>query len=314
MNVCVYHNADLDGYASGAIWKTAHENELIEMVGLNYGQDVPWELLAGNDVTLLDFCIQPFSDFVRLLQMAHSVTWIDHHKSAIETWDQNKNELPNGCCSVITSLDVLKGACELAWEFYCPHKAIPRGVFLLGEYDCWRHCDPDAMPYQMGMRLHDMDPVGDEAMGRWGRVFALSDPALSLSKPFRFHIETMQAGKTILAYQSQQNAKLAKAIWFPVEFDGKRWMAVNQGGINSQFWDAVWDASFDGKLGFVRSRKHWTVSLYSETVDCSEIAKRYGGGGHPGAAGYQCQNLPFTCNASGNDKQCVDMGVKSKWM
>ena len=59
MNVCVYHNADLDGYASGAIWKTAHENELIEMVGLNYGQDVPWELLAGNDVTLLDFCIQP---------------------------------------------------------------------------------------------------------------------------------------------------------------------------------------------------------------------------------------------------------------
>jgi len=100
-------------------------------------------------------------------------------------------------------------------------------------------------------------------------------------------------GRTVLRYQEQQNAKSAKAIWFPVEFDGKRWMAVNQGGINSTFWDAVWDNEFDGKLGFCRSKDHWTVSLYSDKVDCSEIAKRHGGGGHSGASGFQCQELPF---------------------
>lgn len=284
MNVCIYHGVDLDGYCSGAIWKTAHENELHEMVGLNYGQDVPWDLLEGNDVSLLDFCLQPFSDFVRLLQAAHSVTWIDHHKSAIETWHQS--DMPNGCCSLVTSLDTTKAACELAWEFYRPKEPMPRGVFLLGDYDCWRHSDENTMPYQMGMRLHDLDPgTNPDCMNaHWKKVFR---------DDISHEGEIIRDGRVVLKYQNQQNAKSARAIWLPIEFDGKRWMAVNQGEINSKFWDAIWDDAFDGMLGFVRSKNHWTVSLYSEKVDCSEIAKRHGGGGHPGASGFQCQELPF---------------------
>ena len=43
--------------------------------------------------------------------------------------------------------------------------------------------------------------------------------------------------------------------------------------------------SFDGDK--------WTVSLYSTSVDVSEIAKKYGGGGHKGASGFHCKELPF---------------------
>jgi len=280
MQICIYHGVDLDGYCSGAIWKTAHANESTEMIGLNYGQDVPWERLEENDVTLVDFCLQPWTEMERLLEVAEEVTWIDHHKSAIETWKEAGTPFIRG------SRDVTKAACELCWEFYFPNAPMPRGVFLLGDYDCWRHSDERTMPYQMGMRLHDMDPISEGAMERWGQVFAGDDEDV-------FYGETLSTGSTILAYQRQQNAKSAKAIWFPVAFDGRRWMAVNQGGINSQFWDAIWDESFDGMLGFVRSKNHWTVSLYSATVDCSEVAKRRGGGGHPGASGFQCQRLPF---------------------
>jgi nanoRNase/pAp phosphatase (c-di-AMP/oligoRNAs hydrolase) len=37
------------------------------------------------------------------------------------------------------------------------------------------------------------------------------------------------------------------------------------------------------------------VSLYStrDDIDCGAIAKTYGGGGHKGAAGFQCDTLPF---------------------
>lgn len=35
------------------------------------------------------------------------------------------------------------------------------------------------------------------------------------------------------------------------------------------------------------------VSMYSEFVDVSEIAVKYGGGGHKGASGFQCTELPF---------------------
>jgi nanoRNase/pAp phosphatase (c-di-AMP/oligoRNAs hydrolase) len=43
--------------------------------------------------------------------------------------------------------------------------------------------------------------------------------------------------------------------------------------------------SFDGD--------EWIISLYSRNIDVSEIAKKYGGGGHKGAAGFHCKDLPF---------------------
>jgi len=44
-----------------------------------------------------------------------------------------------------------------------------------------------------------------------------------------------------------------------------------------------------------RSDKKWNVSLYSTKadIDCGAIAKSFGGGGHKGAAGFQCEDLPF---------------------
>jgi oligoribonuclease NrnB/cAMP/cGMP phosphodiesterase (DHH superfamily) len=277
MNVCVYHGVDLDGYCSAAIWKAEHPEG--ELIGLNYGQEIPWDRLEGNEVTLVDFCFQPWPEMDRLIECASNVTWIDHHKSAIESWKQA------GCEFIQGSRDVEHAACELTWWFYHRGEPLPHGVFLLGDYDCWRHSHDDTMAYQWGMRLDNWDPGDNPAcMDDWKRVFADDEGLMD---------GTLSSGQTILQYQGQQNAKSAKAIWFPVEFAGFRWMAVNQGGINSQFWDAVWDDSFDGKLSFVRSRNHWTVSLYSETVDCSLIAKDNGGGGHKGAAGFQCASLPF---------------------
>lgn len=53
-----------------------------------------------------------------------------------------------------------------------------------------------------------------------------------------------------------------------------------QYGMLSVFWD-----------GHV-----WNIGLYSERddVDCGAIAKRHGGGGRPGAAGFRSSMLPFT--------------------
>lgn len=278
MNICLYHNADLDGYCSAAIWKQVYLAG--ELYGINYGQDIPWDRLRDQDVTLVDFSLQPWSEMERLFTEAKSVTWIDHHKSAYGEWEKAGRPDFHG------ELDTAKAACELTWEYYYPETDMPRGVFLLGDYDVWRHSDPDTMAYQMGMRLYDMDPGSNPAcMEEWRCVFGGDTGHLE---------QTIREGRLLLAYQTQQNAKAVKAIWFPVQFAGKTWMAVNQGGISSAFWDSVWDDKYDGKLSFVRSRRHWTVSLYSDTVDCSEIALSQGGGGHKGASGFQCEELPFS--------------------
>ncbi len=46
-------------------------------------------------------------------------------------------------------------------------------------------------------------------------------------------------------------------------------------------------------IGFVYDGKQYTVGLYSREIDVSEIAKKYDGGGHKGAAGFVCKELPF---------------------
>ena len=53
---------------------------------------------------------------------------------------------------------------------------------------------------------------------------------------------------------------------------------------------------YDLMIIFCRRKDHkWNVSLYStkEHVDCGAIAKTFGGEGHKGAAGFQCEELPF---------------------
>lgn len=280
--VCIYHGVDLDGQCSAAIWKSVCPDG--ELIPMNYGWKIPWEKLQGKDVTVLDFCLQPWSEMEKLRQVADTLEWIDHHKSAISEWELAGRPFIWGL------RDTSYAACELTWKYYYPNCDIPPGVFLLGDYDCWRHSSPDTMAYQMGMRLHDTDP--DSPF--WRPIFY--NDAVTYNK-------ILEQGRIILRYQKQQNKKAAQRLWFPVQFDNKNWMAVNQGGINSTFWDSVWDDTYDGGLSFVYSGKgYWTVSLYSTTVDCSEIAKRHGGGGHPGAAGFQCSELPF-------DLRCMMSGV-----
>lgn len=57
-----------------------------------------------------------------------------------------------------------------------------------------------------------------------------------------------------------------------------------------------WLPKYDLMITFCRrSDRLWNVSLYSTkaSIDCGAVAKTFGGGGHKGAAGFQCESLPF---------------------
>ena len=46
-------------------------------------------------------------------------------------------------------------------------------------------------------------------------------------------------------------------------------------------------------MSYYYDKDKWYVSLYNDDgkTDCSKIAKRYGGGGHKGAAGFIVENI-----------------------
>ena len=70
---------------------------------------------------------------------------------------------------------------------------------------------------------------------------------------------------------------------------------MNIGLVGSDWFKSVDDGSYDILMPFSFNGRNgtWTYSMYSKTVDVSEIAKKYGGGGHKGAAGFNTNRLIF---------------------
>lgn len=279
---CFYHSADLDGHCSGAIVKFYFPK--CELIGINYGDDFPWDKIErGELLYMVDFALQPFDDMVKLAGMSELV-WIDHHKSAIESYESSSiaGNLPGARCH-----DNSQAACELVWEYlYNAFTAVPRAVKLLSQYDTWNHSDPDTLPFQFGLRQYGTDPNDTNF---WGQLFEISG-----LNPLD---QIIGEGTVILNYQGLENRKYSSACAFETELDGLRCVAINKMLTNSQVFDAVWDAEkYDAMLAFGWRKGAWHISLYSTKpdVDVSIIAKNRGGGGHKGAAGFQCDELPFS--------------------
>lgn len=289
MNICLYHGIDLDGFCSGAIYAKAMRERWksdFELIPANYGWDLPWEKFDGAHVTLIDFSLQPWSEFERLFSIAASVTWIDHHKSAIDELTKViPDSQPHGLTSV---LDTTRAACELAWDHYFAPDLMPVAVEFLGRYDVWDHSDDRVLPFQYGMRNYDLRPDVGEDRAMWDDLLAVRYPPL---------VDRVRAeGKTILKYQTREDEIGARASCFTLEWEGLKWIGANRGGRGSKFFDSVYDPErHDGMMSFAWNGEVFTFGLYSTKpeIDCGAIAKRNGGGGHPGAAGFRCDNLPF---------------------
>jgi oligoribonuclease NrnB/cAMP/cGMP phosphodiesterase (DHH superfamily) len=371
--ICFYHKADLDGVCSAAIVK--HFVPECELYGIDYGDEFPWDLVrpgpeADTDplwmhlfkpengykcgdnwetltvkkrtVYMVDISL-PYEGMVRLAEVSN-LTWLDHHKTALEA---NEGLRARGM------RDTTRAACELAWVwmslFPDPEKMpdsytfeefdgdLPEAVRLLGRYDVWDKDHPEwesrILPFQYGMRTFkwSYDPNSTS----WSTLFAAN------SAVTEFVARVVAHGESILRYQAEVNRKACEAgahefVWtmpdpelqprtetdkdgntvliqptgmkFKV-VDGKckrvpnsvmpsyRVLACNTTTHNSQFFDGFYDPEkHDVMCAYSRrSDGKWKVSLYSDkpTIDCGEIAKSFGGGGHKGAAGFACNHLPW---------------------
>lgn len=276
---CFFHSADLDGHCSGFLVKIAHPS--CEMVGIDYGEAFPWNTLIKEDrVFMVDFSIQPFEGMLRLKDMV-DLTWIDHHKSAIE----EHNKTPHA----ITGLrECGKAACELTWDYFHNRRPTPLPFYLIGRYDVWDHTHPKTLPFQYGCRMHETSPDKQEGLQFWFHVYDNDD----------YFNSVLNEGEVVLKYIKQANAKLVKARSFEATVDGLKFIVCNAGLANSQLFDSVFDTDkHDAMMTFcMLPSGRWTISMYStkDNIDLGTLAKAKGGGGHKGAAGFQCDELPFT--------------------
>lgn len=275
MNIIYYHSADHDGKASGAIAFNAL-NRNAKLIGIDYkrydfeNEFNSWE--NSDYIYLLDFSfeITPTSNNMKRAfdKLGDRFIWIDHHKTPIEA----VNDLPiKGYRKIGTA------ACKLTWEYFHPSKEVPEAIELLARYDVF-DLNPKVEKFQLGAELLDTNPESQN----WITMFKSDKDFIN---------DIVKQGDVIQKYVTTNDARFAERYHFEREIEGYKAIVIN-GKSGSKVFDSVWkDGQHELMLSFNKmpNGKTWKVSVYSKEngPDVSVIAKKYGGGGHEHAAGFE---------------------------
>lgn len=271
----VYHHTDQDGYASAYAVKRRHQGEDVRFVYSNYDMTFDFsDVKDGEKVYILDFSFKP-SKFKELLLKTRNVVWIDHHKSVLAPeYDEFK------------SLEGIRrdgvAACVLTWEYLFPGVDVPRAVKLIGDYDVWKFEYGDDTRYFMAAtRLYDLTPESRF----WDDLFTVR----------HFFNKMIEKGKIILQYEAMTDKRTLSAIGYEVAFEGRNCLVANVPFKGSEFFASAEKGKYDIFITWAWKNHRYAVSMRSDKadVDLSVIALKYGGGGHKGAAGFPCDELPW---------------------
>lgn len=275
--VCYYHRVDLDGICSGAIVKSKYPH--IELIGLNYGDNYEDKVFSRNftnkTIFFVDVTLQPRSLMLELEKAGNRIIIIDHHIVSINDIKE-MGWKPEGI------LDTNKAGCELTWQYLYPDKPLPIGVKYLGRYDVWDHSDPHTELFQYGMRYIDPDVEAPD----WGTIFSEHSEL--------YVAEAISIGGTIRHWNTIKNKRIADISAREVIFEGLSAIVIN-GSDGSPLFNSVYNKEkHDIMLNYIqKSDGTWSYGLYSDKpeVNCGEIAKKYGGGGHFSASGFNLKEL-----------------------
>ena len=313
--VCIYHSIDLDGWMSAAIvkhwWQKAQgsyiqENnhitnpntgeDSIDFIGYNYGQPIP-DLSGYDKVIMVDISF-PIDIMGNLYKnLSHNFLWIDHHISAITDMFKWQQANISDSKFIYGSRDTTYAACELTWKYFFPEEQMPEIVRLLGRYDCFGHKgtneEQKVLEFQYGARqcISNYQEAYDKL------IESFNDKLYNTGQYFDNALNQIyDKGKAIYQYLCTE-AKQAYKNRFPLELyfskesglSPVRFVCINKERFNPINFGIDYHAdNYDGCACFHFANGAWNFSLYNDNgkVDCSVIAKQFGGGGHKGAAGF----------------------------
>ena len=257
INTVIYHANCNDGFgACYSAWKLLGNR--CEYIPCAHGDDYPD--VTGRKVAILDFS---FSNATtkKMIEQAESLIVIDHHKSnMVELHDISS-----------TIFDMSKSGAILAWEFFHPGKEAPKFIQYIQDRDLWK----------------------------WELAYSKEFSAAFDMVPWLFHEyekfeddsvfdDAVKRGSYILAYSKTVIKKICdKAV--SKKFDDYDVMVVNSSHWMSEIGSALLkDCDIAMIWYYDHAEKNYKCSLraHHDTIDVSEVAKKFGGGGHRKAAGF----------------------------
>jgi oligoribonuclease NrnB/cAMP/cGMP phosphodiesterase (DHH superfamily) len=257
VNCVIYHADCTDGFgAAYSAWKLLGNRA--EYYPCKHGTPPPD--VSGKIVAILDFSFNNATT-KQMIEDADGLIIIDHHKSAMV-------ELHDITCAIF---DMKHSGARLAWDFFHPGKEAPKFIDYIEDRDLWKW----ELPYSKEFAAaFDMVPFEFEEFEKFEDDSVFDD--------------ARKRGSFILAYSKTVVKKVCeKAVHR--KFEGLDVMVVNASHWMSEIGARLApDCDFAMIWFYDHEDRVIKVSLraFHDTVDVSEISKKFGGGGHAKASGF----------------------------
>lgn len=295
--LCIYHGNCADGF--GAAWVVRRKFPHAEFHAGVYGQSPPD--VIGKDVVLVDFSYKAVV-LEEMRKGASSIIVLDHHKTAEEdlknakqfskTWERHMENVYQDRCenadingAILYALfDMGRSGAMIAWDFFFSHEEPPQLIKHIQDRDLWKfklegtreiQAAVFSFPYDFIEWDHLMDMSTDE----------LYEQGHAIERKHHKDIEELievTKRRMILGGHWVWVANLP----YTMTSDAGHKMCKMPLGPNPEgeindpltpFAACYWDTP-EGRVFSLRSVGDF---------DVSEIAVKYGGGGHKNAAGFQ---------------------------
>ena len=257
VNCVIYHGGCTDGFgAAYSAWKCLGNRA--EYHACKHGTPPPD--VKGKVVAILDFS---YSNAVtkQMIADAENLIIIDHHKSAMV----ELHDISHG------RFDMNHSGARLAWDFFHPGKEPPKFINYIEDRDLWKWELPyskefsasfDMVPFQFEeFEKFEDDSVFDDAVERGSYVLAYS--------------------KTVVKKVCEKASRRKLGDLDVLVVNASHWMSEIGARLSPDCdFAVIWYYDHEDRMNKVSLR------AFHEHVDVSEIAKRWGGGGHKKAAGF----------------------------
>jgi nanoRNase/pAp phosphatase (c-di-AMP/oligoRNAs hydrolase) len=267
--VVIYHKNCPDGFgAAWAAWKKYGDEA--SYVAASYSDPIP-EGIEGKEVYVIDFSY----DAVRLPALeskAKRLVVIDHHKGGEAHVKATKEHV----------FDLTHSGAYLAWQYFHPGEKVPDFIEYLSDGDRNVYTKPDA-------------PTICAYICSTEKEFEEFEKVYQEMEDMSRRQSVIEKGKMIIRYRDFLLAPALHSIHF-INLAGTILPAVNAVfpmDEKSHLIHEMYNLYPPVAMSYRYDEGEWKCSLRSNgDFDCTVLAGKFGGSGHPGSSGFAIKAEP----------------------
>lgn len=268
--IVFYHNPCPDGEMAKCIWNLKYPNSIYYKWNHKYTEENYNLVNTHNNETIIFLDICPNQE---LINDNNNYIIIDHHKNAIDKLTEKSN-ITKFCSTEFSG-------CQLCWQYLFNNKSYPIAVKHIGNYDIWDFEDKDTdffcggynytneinFDYSSLLNINDVEYNKIIEMGKY-KIISYKNIALESMKNIIVNVEKINNKNILFVNLTCKDPKVYKYLidYVKQEYEGFNVLRIKS---NDSYPIKYSLRSIDGIT----------------TVD--DIARFYGGNGHPMAAGYK---------------------------